>query len=80
MTPPGLLIRPSLLAFAKELRAARLHAEMTQEELAKRAKMTRQGLDKIERGGNCTLGSIILLADALDCQIADFFQRKSPWN
>jgi transcriptional regulator with XRE-family HTH domain len=80
MTPPGLLIRPSLSAFARELRAARLHAEMTQEELAKRARMTRQGLDKIEKGGNCTLGSIILLADALDCQIADFFPRKSPWK
>ena len=80
MTAPGLLIRPSLSAFAKELRAARLHAEMSQDELARRAKMTRQGLDKIERGGNCTLGSIILLADALDCQVSDFFPRKSPWN
>ena len=80
MTPPGILIRPVLSAFSKELRAARLHAEMSQEELAKRARMTRQGLDKIERGGNCTLGSIILLADALDCQIADLFPRKSPWH
>lgn len=80
MTPPGLLIRPSLLAFAKELRAARLHAEMSREELAKRANMTRQGLEKIERGSNVTLGSIILLADALDCQVSDFFPRKSPWN
>jgi transcriptional regulator with XRE-family HTH domain len=78
--PPGLLIRPSLAAFAKELRAARRHAEMSQEELAKRAKMTRQGLAKIERSGNATLGSIILLADALDCQVADFFPRKSPWQ
>jgi transcriptional regulator with XRE-family HTH domain len=73
------LIRPSLLAFAEKLRAARLHAEMTQE-LARRAKMTRQGLDKIERGGNCTLGSIILLADALDCHVSNFFPRKSPWH
>lgn len=80
MTPPALIIRPVLSAFAKELRAARLHAEMSQEELAKRARMTRQGLDKIERGGNCTLGSIILLADALDCQVSDFFPRKLPWN
>jgi DNA-binding Xre family transcriptional regulator len=53
---------------------------MSQEELAKRARMTRQGLDKIERGGNCTLGSIVLLADALDCQVGDFFPHKSPWN
>ena len=80
MTPPGVLIRASAAAFAKELRAARLHAEMSQEELAKRARMTRQGLDKIEKGGNCTLGSIILLADALDCQVSDLFPRKSPWH
>jgi transcriptional regulator with XRE-family HTH domain len=79
MTPPGLIIRPSLTAFAKELRAARLHAEMSTQELARRASMTRQGLEKIERGGNVTLGTIILLADALDCQISDFFPRKSPW-
>ncbi len=80
MTPPALIIRPALSAFAKELRAARLHAEMSQEELAQRARMTRQGLDKIEKGGNCTLGSIILLADALDCQVSDFFPRNSPWH
>ena len=79
MTPPAFLIRPMLSAFAKELRAARLHAEMSQDELAKRARMTRQGLDKIEKGANCTLGTIILLAYALDCQVSDFFPRRSPW-
>ena len=80
MTPPGLLIGPSLVAFAKELRAARLHAGMSKEQLARRARMTRQGLVKIERGCNCTLGTIILLADALGCQISDLFPRKSPWH
>lgn len=80
MTPPNLLIRPFLSTFAKELRKARVHAEMTQEQLAKRARMTRQGLDKIEKGGNCTLGTIILLAYALDCQVADFFPHKSAWS
>ncbi len=42
--------------------------------------MTRQGLMKIENGGNVTLGTLILLTNALGCQIADFFPRKSPWN
>jgi transcriptional regulator with XRE-family HTH domain len=79
MTPPALLIRPQLLGFAKELRAARLHAGMSKQQLARRAQMTRQGLVKIERGENVTLGTIILLAGALGCQIADFFPRKSPW-
>jgi hypothetical protein len=40
----------------------------------------RQGLIKIENGGNVTLGTVILLANALGCQVADFFPRKSPWN
>lgn len=80
MTPPGLLIRPALLAFSKELRAARRRAGLSAEQLAIRARMTRQGLEKIERGGNCTLGSIILLADALDCEVSDLFPRKSLWQ
>lgn len=76
---PHLLIKPAQLAFARELRAARLHARMTQQGLAERAGMTRQGLAKIERGEGVTLGTIVLLATALGCQIADFFPRKSPW-
>jgi transcriptional regulator with XRE-family HTH domain len=75
-----MLIRPSLAAFGRELRAARLCAHMSTGELAKRAKMTRQGVLKIEKGGNATLGTIILLADALDCQISDFFPHKAPWR
>jgi len=80
MTPPALLIRPSLSAFAKELRAALIHAGLSKVALAKRARMSHQGLGKIERGGNVTLGTIVLLADALNCQISDFFPRKSPWH
>lgn len=80
MTPPALLTRPALAAFAQELRAARLHAGLSQSELARRARMTRYGLVKIERGGNVTLGSIVLLANALGCQVSDFFPRKSPWT
>jgi len=53
---------------------------MSKKELAKRARMTRQGLDKIERGCNVTLGTIILLAEALGHQISDFFPHKAPGN
>ena len=73
---PALLIRPALLAFAKELRAARRRAGMTTAGLAKRAGMTRQGLVKVERGGNVTLGTIVLLADALGCQVSDLFPPR----
>lgn len=77
---PHQLIGPAQLAFAKELRAARLHAGLGKTELARRARMTRQGLEKIERGDGVTLGTIVLLANALGCQIADLFPRKSPWS
>ncbi|HZT76058.1 MAG TPA: helix-turn-helix transcriptional regulator [Vicinamibacterales bacterium] len=81
MTPPGLIIRPALQAFAKELRAARLNAEMSTQELAEMAEMTRQGIEKIEKGGcDVKLGTIVLLARALDCHVSDFFPRKSPWH
>ena len=42
--------------------------------------MTRQGLIKIENGGNVTLATVILLANALGYQLADFFPRKAPWD
>jgi transcriptional regulator with XRE-family HTH domain len=80
MTPPALVIRPVLSAFAKELRSARIHAGLSKYQLAKRAGMTRQGLIKIENGRNVTLGTIALLANVLGCQIADLFPRKSAWN
>lgn len=76
MTTPRRLIAPSLVAFAGELRAARLQAGMTRARLARRAGMTRQGLFKVEHGGNVTLGTIALLAHALGREIADFFPRK----
>ena len=51
---------------------------MSGSELARRASMTRQGLLKIEKGGNVTRGTIALIANALGCEIADFFPRKAP--
>ena len=77
---PYRLTKPAEVAFANELRAARLHAKIGKSELARRACMTRQGLEKIERGDGVTLGTIALLANALGCQIADLFPRKSPWQ
>ncbi|MBI4886181.1 MAG: helix-turn-helix domain-containing protein [Acidobacteria bacterium] len=75
-----LRIRPGLKAFAAELRAARIRAGLSKQTLADRAAMTRHGLIKIEKGGNPTLGTIILLADALGCEIADLFPRKHRWG
>lgn len=73
-------IAPALKAFARELRTARRHFGISQADLARRAGMTRQGLAKIEKGGNVTLATVILLTHALGCQIADLFPRRAPWN
>jgi transcriptional regulator with XRE-family HTH domain len=80
MKMPLLLARSELLMFAKELRAARLYAGLSVSEVARRAKMSRQGLLKIERTGRTTLLSVILLANAVGCQVSDLFPRKAPWN
>lgn len=80
MTPPARIIALHLAAFAAELKAARLHAGLTRAELARRAGMTRYGLVKVERSGSATLGTIVLLANALDCQVADLFPRRAPWR
>ena len=75
-----MLTRPALVAFGRELRAARRHARLSMPELAYRAGITRQWLFKIERGDNVKLDTIVLLAHALGCQVSDFFPHKSPWN
>jgi len=38
--------------------------------------MTRQGILKIERTGNATVATLILLAKALGCQVSEFFPHK----
>ena len=73
-------VRPQLVAFGAEVRAARLHAEMSVAELARRARLTRQGLVKIERGGNPTLATIVMLAKALRCQVSDLIPPQAPWR
>lgn len=80
MTPYKQLVRPSLTSFAIELRAARLHSGLTRSEVARRARMSRQGLLKAERNGSVTLATMVLLAQALGCQVSDFFPHKSPWK
>jgi transcriptional regulator with XRE-family HTH domain len=74
------LTRPALSDFAKQLRAARMYTGMSRTRLARRAGMTRQGIVKIENGRNVTLATVIMLADALGYQVADFFPRKAPWD
>jgi len=47
---------------------------MTQRQLAKRARRDRSHLQDLEYGTkNVTLGTVVLLADALDCRVVDLF-------
>ena len=80
---PYALIIPAHREFARQLRAARLHAGLTQGRLAELAAMSRHGYRKIERyAGGVQLSTIVLLANALGCEIADFFPRtkQNPWS
>jgi transcriptional regulator with XRE-family HTH domain len=75
MTPPRKLIRPVLVAFGQRLRSARLAAGLTQRELARLAGMDRSALQRTEAGRDVLLGTIVLLADALGCDLADLIPR-----
>ena len=51
---------------------------MTQRQLAKLARLDRSYLQRVEYGSkNATLGTIVLLADALDCDLADLMPSIS---
>jgi len=77
MTPPALLTRPAIVEFGKRVRALRLHAMLTQEELADRAYMRRLFVRHVEQGkSNPSLGSIVLLAHGLGVELADLFPKR----
>ncbi|WP_329336026.1 helix-turn-helix domain-containing protein [Streptomyces sp. NBC_01352] len=54
------------------IRAARLHANLTQERLAELAEMDRQTINRIEQGHQSPIvDNLIRIADALDVPLAD---------
>ena len=77
MTPPALIVRPAIVEFGRRVRAFRLQAKLTQEELAGRSCMRRLFVRQVELGkSNPSLASIVLLAHGLGCELADLFPRK----
>jgi len=76
MTPPMVLIRPVLADFARRLRAMRLAAGMSQRQLAIRARIDRSYVQNLERGDNVSLATLVLLADALGCEVVDLIPRR----
>lgn len=77
MPSPLLKARPALVDFGKQLRRLREDANLTQVELAQRSAMGERFIVELELGrGNPSLATMVLLADGLDCQVADFFSIR----
>jgi transcriptional regulator with XRE-family HTH domain len=76
MVPPMRLARPIIVQFGRRLHAMRVQAGISQADLALRARVCERHVRRIERGtSDPGLATIILLADALRCELADFFPR-----
>jgi transcriptional regulator with XRE-family HTH domain len=73
------LATPEGEIFGARLRELRLARGMTQEQLAERSRSNKPFISNLERGRTTpTLGMLIRLADALDCQVGelvDVFDR-----
>lgn len=55
------------------LRAIRKSRKLTQEQLATLAKVSQSHITRVERGGGASLETLMALAAALECEVADFF-------
>ncbi|MER7833459.1 helix-turn-helix transcriptional regulator [Streptomyces sp. NPDC095602] len=65
-------VRARRRAIGEQIRAARLHANLTQEAVALRAGIDRAGYVRVERGQvAATIDSLILIADAIGVPLAD---------
>lgn len=65
------------MTFSK-IRQIRRAADMTQEELAKRAGISRTTLWKLEKGKSVSVSTetLIRIANILNCKVDDFFTRN----
>lgn len=70
------LTRPVIVGFGQRVRELRRAAGLRQRDLAQHSRMTVRYIIEIEQGtSNPSLGTIALLADALKCDVVDFFRR-----
>lgn len=70
--PPPDWVLQRRRAVGAHIRAARLHANLSQERLAENAGLDRQAINRIEQGhASPKLDSLLLIADALDVPLAD---------
>ena len=74
--PESLRVRSELADFGRRLREKRIAAQIGQREIARLAGVNRSHVQNIElHGANTSLATIVLLADAIGCEVADLFQR-----
>jgi len=70
--PPSPRVLSVRRAVGDNIRAARLHANLTQEKLGERAGLDRQSINRIEQGhASPILDNLVRIADALDIPLAD---------
>lgn len=71
-TPPPDWVLARRRAIGDQIRAARLHANLTQEAVANIAGMDRPTYNRIEQGhASALLDTLILIADAIGVPLAD---------
>jgi len=70
--PPPDWVLARRRAIGDHIRAARLHANLTQERLGELAGIDRQSINRIEQGhASPVVDNLIRIADALDTSLAD---------
>lgn len=70
--------RATVRSFGRQVRAHRLAAGISQPELGRRARVTRDYIGQIERGtSNPSLITMVLVADALGSNIVDFLPQPN---
>lgn len=71
-TPPAPWVLTRRQQIGDQIRAARLYANLTQEEVANRIGMDRPSYNRIEQGhASALLDTLILIADAIGVPLAD---------
>lgn len=81
MTGAEALTRPTIVAFGRAVRERRRAAGLRQRDLAQLSRMTVRYIVEIEQGSsNPSLGTIALLAVALNCEVVDLFRSDNTGN
>lgn len=62
-----------LKQFGKQIRALRIKNDLTQRDLADKSGLEESAVQRIERGYNSTLKTLLKLANALEIELSELF-------